>query len=67
MGSLKETFWDKNFSEIWAFLAQRGDAKNSEKYYKKSVGQQWFNVISFHKPRRVYPAIWYNLKPFANI
>ena len=28
--------------------------------------QQWFDVISFHKPRRVYPAIWYNLKPFAN-
>ena len=27
--------------------------------------QQWFDVISFQKPRRVYPAIWYNLKPFA--
>ena len=28
--------------------------------------QQWFDVISFQKPRRVYPAIWYNLKPFAH-
>ena len=28
--------------------------------------QQWFDVISFHKPRRVYPAIGYSLKPFAN-
>ena len=28
--------------------------------------KQWFDVISFHKPRRVYPTIWYNLKPFAN-
>ena len=29
--------------------------------------QRWFNVVSFQKPIRVYPAIWYNLKPFANI
>ena len=28
--------------------------------------QQWFHVISFHKPRRVYPAIGYSLKPFAS-
>ena len=27
---------------------------------------QWFDVISFHKPSRVYPSVWYNLKPFAN-
>ena len=28
--------------------------------------QQWFDVISFHKPRCVYPAISYNLKSFAH-
>ena len=27
--------------------------------------QQWFHVISFQKPRRVYTAIWYKLMPFA--
>ena len=27
--------------------------------------EQWFEVISFQKPRRVYQAIWYNLKRFA--
>ena len=27
---------------------------------------QWFDIISFYKPRLVYLAIWYNLKPFAN-
>ena len=36
MGNLKENFEAKiykwYFSEIWAFLAQRTDAKNSEKY-----------------------------------
>ena len=43
MGNLKENFWGKShFSEISAFLAQRGDAKNSEKYYKKSV---WATVV----------------------
>ena len=35
-------------------------------YFKRNqFEQQWFDVISFHKPRRVYPAIWYSLKPFA--
>ena len=28
--------------------------------------QQWFEGISFQKPRRVYPAILYNLKPFTH-
>ena len=46
MGNLKENFWGKKykwyFSEIWAFLAHRGDVKNSEKYYKESV---WATVV----------------------
>ena len=46
MGNLKKHFEAKQykqyFSEIWAFLAQRGDAKNLEKYYKKSV---WASVV----------------------
>ena len=41
MGNLKEKYkW--YFSEIWAFLAQRADAKNSGKYYNKSV---WATVV----------------------
>ena len=46
MGNLKENFWGrknkKYFSEIWAFQTQRADAKNSEKYNKKSV---WATVV----------------------
>ena len=40
-GQLKTEFLRQKiqvyFSEIWAFLAQGADAKNSEKYNKKSV------------------------------
>ena len=46
MGNLKEIFEAKQyknyFSEIWAFLAQRADTKNSGQYYKKSV---WATVV----------------------
>ena len=41
--------------------------KTRKNTVRSQVEQQWFDVISFHKPRRVYPAIWYNLKPFANV
>ena len=41
--------------------------KTRKNTVRSQVEQQWFDVISFHKPRRVYPAIWYNLKPFANM
>ena len=40
--------------------------KTRENTIRNQFEQQWFEVISFQKPRRVYPAIWYNLKPFAN-
>ena len=41
--------------------------KTQKNTIRNQFEQRWFNVISFHKPRRVYPAIWYNLKPFANM
>ena len=40
--------------------------KTRKNTIRNQFEQQWFNVISFQKPRRVYPAIWYNLKPFAH-
>ena len=40
--------------------------KTRENTIRNQFEQQWFEVISFQKPRRVYPAIWYNLKPFAD-
>ena len=40
--------------------------KTRKNTIRNRFGQQWFNLISFQKPRRVYPAIWYNLKPFAH-
>ena len=39
--------------------------KTRKNTIRNQFEQQWFDVISFRKPRRVYPAIWYNLKPFA--
>ena len=41
--------------------------KTRKNTIRNQFEQQWFDVISFHKRRRVYPAIWYNLKPFANM
>ena len=41
--------------------------KTRKNTIRNQFEQQWFNVISFRKPRRVYPAIWYNLKPFSNM
>ena len=40
--------------------------KTRENTIRNQFEQQWFEVISFQKPRRVYPAIWYNWKPFAD-
>ena len=40
--------------------------KTRKNTIRNQFEQQWFDVISFQKPRRVYPAIWYNLKPFAH-
>ena len=41
--------------------------KTQKNTIRNQFEQQWFNVISFQKPRRVYPAIWYNLKPLADM
>ena len=38
--------------------------KTRKNTIRNQFEQQWFNVISFQKPRRVYIAIWYKLKPF---
>ena len=38
--------------------------KTRKNTIRNQFEQQWFNVISFQKPRRVYTAIWYKLKPF---
>ena len=40
--------------------------KTRENTIRNQFELQWFEVISFQKPRRVYPAIRYSLKPFAN-
>ena len=40
--------------------------KTRENTVRNQFEEQWFEVIGFQKPRRVYPAIWYNLKPFAH-
>ena len=39
--------------------------KTRENTIRNQFEQQWLNVISFQKPRRVYTAISYKLKPFA--
>ena len=39
--------------------------KTRKKAVRNQFGQQWLNVISIQKPRRVYTAMWYKLKPFA--
>ena len=41
--------------------------KTRKNTIRNQFEQQRFDVISFQKPRRVYPAIWYNLKPFADM
>ena len=38
--------------------------KTRKNTIRNQFEQQWFNVISFQKPRRVYKAIWYKLKSF---
>ena len=39
--------------------------KTRKNTIRNQFEQQWFNVISFQKPKRVYTAIWYKLMPFA--
>ena len=39
--------------------------KTRKNTIRNQFEQQWFHVISFQKPRRVYTAIWYKLMPFA--
>ena len=39
--------------------------KTRKKAMRNQFGQQWLNVISIQKPRRVYTAMWHKLKPFA--
>ena len=38
--------------------------KTRKKAIRNQFGQQWLNVISIEKPRRVYTAMWCKLKPF---
>ena len=38
--------------------------KTRKNTIRNQFEQQWFNVISFQKPRRVYTAIWHKLKSF---
>ena len=51
------------FELSWLSEAMLKTPKNT---IKNQLEQQWFIFISYQKPRRNYPAIWYNLKPFAN-
>ena len=71
MDNFKENFWGQKLQVVllWNLSFPRSAgryAKNSEGSWRNQFEQQWFDVISFQKPRRVYPAIWYNLKPFAH-
>ena len=52
--------------QIWAFWLSGPMLKTRKNTIRNQFQQQWFKVISFQKRRRVYLAIWYNLKPFAN-
>ena len=69
MGNLKENFWGQKIQVVlfWNLSFPRSAGRSArENTIRNQFEQQWFEVISFQKPRRVYPAIWYNLKPFAN-
>ena len=70
-GQLKRKFLrPKNTSSIFLKFELSSLSKPMLKTRKNTsrnqFEQQWFDVISFHKPRSVYPAIGYSLKPFAN-
>ena len=70
MGNLKEKFWDgkktrSTFLKIWLSKLSGPMLKTQKNAIRNQFEQQWFNVISVQKPRRVYTAIWYKLKPFA--
>ena len=41
--------------------------KTRKNTIRNQFEQRWFDVFSFHKPGRAYPAIWNNLKTFANM
>ena len=71
MGNLKENFWGQNIQVVvfWNLSFPRSAGpmlKTRKNTVRNQFKQQRFEVISFQKPRRVYPAIWYNLKPFAH-
>ena len=55
------------FLKIELSLLSGAMLKTRKNTIRNQFEQQWFNVISFQKPRRAYPAIWYNLKPFAHM
>ena len=40
--------------------------KTRKNTIRNQCEQEWSDVNSFQKPRRLYPAIWYNLKSFAH-
>ena len=50
------------FELSWLSEAMLKTRKNT---IKNQFEQQWFIFISYQKPRRDYPAIWYNLEPFV--
>ena len=66
MGNSKEISEVKNTSSTFLkFELSRlsGPIRKTRKNtIRNQFEQQWFNVISFQKPRRVYTAIWYQFK-----
>ena len=70
-GQLKRKFLrpkntSRTFLKIELSLFSESMLKTRKNTVRNQFEQQWFDVNSFQKPRRVYPAIWYNLKPFAH-
>ena len=49
-----------NFLKFERSLLSGPTLKTRKNTIRNQFQQQWFNVISFQKRRRVYPAIWYN-------
>ena len=58
------TFLKFELSSLSGAMLKTRKRKNT---IRNQFEQKWFDVISFHKPRCVYPAIWFNLKPFAGM
>ena len=68
MGNLKENFLRPKITKLKFELSSlSGPMLKTRKNTKRNqFQQQWFDVITFHKPICVYPAISYDLKSFAH-